>query len=170
MYRTKTYIAGDWDGDSKVIEKLYEWNENKKLNLSFHDVHEIKQAKDTSLNCSIKRSLKTRLDASKTFVLVVGEKTKDLTAGSCQYCSSYNSYQNRCCRGNSVDYRSYIEYECEIAKQDINKIVVIYNGFSVNRDKCPEELRYVGKHIPAFIFEHGKRYWNIAQIERAIMF
>lgn len=28
--------------------------------------------------CSIKRSLRERLDASKTFVLVVGDKTKDL--------------------------------------------------------------------------------------------
>lgn len=24
-YRTKTYIAGDWDGDSDAINKLYEW-------------------------------------------------------------------------------------------------------------------------------------------------
>ena len=26
-YRTKTYIAGEWDGDSVAIEQLYKWNE-----------------------------------------------------------------------------------------------------------------------------------------------
>lgn len=25
-YRTKTYIAGEWDGDSDAIEQLYKWN------------------------------------------------------------------------------------------------------------------------------------------------
>ena len=29
-YRTKTYIAGDWTGDKKAIEKLYDW---KKTNI-----------------------------------------------------------------------------------------------------------------------------------------
>ena len=46
--------------------------------LSFVDAHELTQARDTSLPCSIKRFLRERLDASKTFVLVVGDKTKDL--------------------------------------------------------------------------------------------
>lgn len=29
-YRTKTYIAGDWDGDQTAIKKLYEWKEGDK--------------------------------------------------------------------------------------------------------------------------------------------
>ncbi|MDR2736290.1 MAG: hypothetical protein LBB49_01865 [Gracilibacteraceae bacterium] len=33
----------------------------------------------SSLKCSIKKSLQTRLDASKTFVLIVGNSTKSLT-------------------------------------------------------------------------------------------
>ena len=170
MYRTYTYIAGDWERDQNVITKIQDLNKSKFWGLTFKDAHDITQARDTSLNCSIKRSLKIRLDASKTFVLVVGEKTKELTAGSCHWCDSYNSWNKYCAKGYSVDYRSFIEYECEVAKRDINKIVVIYNSFSVNRDKCPEELRYIGKHIPAFIVEYGQRYWNIAQIESAIMY
>ena len=77
-YRTKTYIAGDWTGDSDAIKKLYEWNESNYWSLSFIDAHEITKANDTSLNCSIKSSLKTRMDASKKFVLIVGENTNVL--------------------------------------------------------------------------------------------
>ena len=68
--------------------------------------------------CSIKRSLRERLDASKTFVLVVDDKTKDL---SCRYCVSYSPY-GACHRSGLVDHRSFIEYECEYAAA-IDRIV-----------------------------------------------
>mgnify|MGYP000094983320 CR=1 FL=1 len=76
-YRTRTYIAGDWDHDKDAVEALYWWNESSRYGLSFSDAHELKQARDTSLNCSIKKSLAERLDASKTFILIVGEHTKE---------------------------------------------------------------------------------------------
>lgn len=69
-YRTRTYIAGDWDHDKDAVEALYWWNESSRYGLSFSDAHELKQARDTSLNCSIKKSLAERLDASKTFILI----------------------------------------------------------------------------------------------------
>ena len=71
-YRTKTYIAGDWTGDSNAISTLYRWKNSGYFSFDFVDAHSFTQARDTSLNCSIKKSLKERLDASKTFVLVVG--------------------------------------------------------------------------------------------------
>jgi hypothetical protein len=92
--RTKTYIAGDWTGDHDAIEQLHKWKESQYWSLSFTDAHELTQARDGSLNCSIKASLSTRLDASKTFVLIVGSNTKTVRSGSCQYCSSNNSYIN----------------------------------------------------------------------------
>lgn len=52
-YRTRTYIAGDWDHDKDAVEALYWWNESSRYGLSFSDAHELKQARDTSLNCSI---------------------------------------------------------------------------------------------------------------------
>ena len=79
-YRTRTYIAGDWDHDKDAVEALHRWNESSKYGLSFSDAHELKQAKDTSLNCSIKRSLAERLDASKTFILIVGNTVVVITA------------------------------------------------------------------------------------------
>lgn len=169
MYRTQTYIAGDWTGDSEIIRKLREWNKRDNCNLHFSDVHERIQSRDTSLYCSIKKSLATRLDMSKTFVLIVGDQTDLLTKGSCQYCSCYHSsYSARCSRGGNVDYRSYIEFECQKAKRDGLKIVVIYNDFKVCRLNCPECLRYVGTHIPAYYRIGNYEHWNYYQIKEAI--
>lgn len=169
-YRTKTYIAGDWTGDKDLIDKLYEWNDSDNWALHFIDAHELTQARDTSLYCSIKKSLSERLDASKTFVLIVGEKTKSLTKGSCSYCDSYSSWTKSCRRGHSVDYRSYIEYECEKANRDGLRIVVIYNYSSVQKSKCPEVIRYKGTHINAYYRDNNwNKKWEYQKIKNAIM-
>ena len=57
-YRNKTYIAGDWDDDYDAVEQIYKWKASNKWSLDFHDAHAMKQARDTSLPCSIKKSLK----------------------------------------------------------------------------------------------------------------
>ncbi|MDE7162661.1 MAG: molecular chaperone Tir [Clostridia bacterium] len=163
-YRTKTYIAGDWTGDSDAISTLYRWKNSGYLNFDFVDAHELTQARDTSLNCSIKKSLKERLDASKTFVLVVGANTKDLRAGSCSYCNSLNSWTSTCARGYSVDRRNYIDYECEKAKEAGIRIVVLYNYSNVYRDKCPDSLRCTGTHVA--MISDGR--WDYASIKKAI--
>lgn len=46
VYRTKTYIAGDWDGDKVAIQKLYEWKESRWYTLDFVDAHSVTQARD----------------------------------------------------------------------------------------------------------------------------
>lgn len=172
QYRTKTYIAGDWTGDSDAIEKLYEWKNNKRLNLDFIDAHEYTQARDGSLNCSIKKSLRERLNISKKFVLVVGKNTKSLRNGSCQYCSNYvNSYYfgTYCKNAHSIDYRSYIEYECEMAIKDGMKIIILYNYANVDKGKCPECIKNYGKHINMYYYDSdGKCYWNYSEIRDAI--
>ena len=169
-YRTKTYIAGDWTGDVDLIQQLYKWNDSNYWALHFVDAHNLTQARDTSLPCTIKRSLAERLDASKTFVLVVGSQTNTLTKGSCQHCGSYNSWNHYCARGHYIDYRSFIQYECEKADRDDLRIVVIYNATSVQKDKCPVALRYKGTHINGYYKgSDGKYYWEYQKIKDAIM-
>lgn len=171
MRRTKVYIAADWTGDSNAIDQLHYWNDSESWSLSFPDAHEMTQAKDDSLNCNIKKSLSLRLNASKTFVLIVGNKTKYLAAGSCRYCQSYNSWGQFCARGGSVDYRSYLQFECEKALRDGLKIVVLYNGPSVDKDKCPDILRSQGMHVSMWYKESvfDKRYkWNYHAVKNAI--
>ena len=179
VYRTCTYIAGDWTGDKNLIDKLHEWNNNQKLGLKFVDVHDLTQSRDTSLPCSIKQNLRKRLSVTKTFVLIVGESTSNLTKGSCRYCPNYVSQpfnRSYCRSGNAIDTRSFIEYECEMALRDFNvglikKIVVIYKGNLVNMPlRCPQVLRNVTgiSYIPSHISENGMRSWNYQAIKKAI--
>ena len=176
VYRTKTYIAGDWTGDSNLIKKLDEWNKNKHLGLSFVNVHEVTQSSDDSLKCTIKRSLRRRMSISKTFVLIVGEKTKHLRSGSCSLCSNYVSLIQPpfCLRHNAIDNRSYIEFECEMALKDyqdgkIKKIVVIYNGLThPDNSRCPSLLQNIGLHIASDCIEDGVRKWAYMRIKDAI--
>lgn len=167
-YRTRTYIAADWDGDQSAVEVLYSWNNNKYLSLSFTNAHDLMQARDTSLNCSIKKSLKERMDASKTFVLIVGDNTASVRSGSCAYCKSYNSWGKYCARGYSVDYRSYIEYECDKAVEAGVKIVVLYNSWQVDRNKCPQVLRNRGNHVSMWHWQNDQWQWDYQAIKNAI--
>lgn len=161
-YRTKTYIAGDWTGDKDAIEQLYKWNDSKYWALSFHNAHEVTQANDSSKNCSIKASLRSRLDISKTFVLIVGNGTKSRRAGECNYC-----IDNSSC-GNSSN-KSFIEYECDKAVRDRLKIVVLYNSAMVNKDKCPDVLQDKGIHVPMCYRSNGKLYWDYSSVKKAIL-
>ena len=163
MYKTRTYIAGDWDHDYDAVEMLHFWNDSSRYGLSFSDAHDLKQARDSSLNCTIKRSLADRMNASKTFVLIVGENTISLRAGGCQYCADYRSNMwmalPYCARGNAIDNKSYINYECEKAVKDGLNIIVLYKSTIVDKTKCPEILRNVGVHVPM-------KKWNTVTWER----
>ncbi len=165
--RTRTYIAADWSGDKDAVEQLHKWNDGY-WSLSFTDAHDLTQARDSSLNCSIKRSLKLRMGASKTFVLIVGDKTDSVTAGSCRYCSSYNSWTSSCAKGRSIDYKSYIKYECEKAVESEIKIVVLYNSTIVSRSKCPEAVRYIGNHVAMMYRKEGNLYWDYNAVKNAL--
>lgn len=167
-YRTKTYIAGEWDGDNDAIQQLCKWNDNKYWSLSFTNAHDLTQARDDSLNCSIKSSLNRRLKASKTFVLIVGSKTKTARSGSCQYCTNYNSSTHSCAKGYSIDTKSYIEYECNRAVKDELKIVVLYKAARVNRSKCPDVIKNVGKHVAMCTRENGICDWNYQAVKKAL--
>ncbi|WP_429019858.1 TIR domain-containing protein [Aeromonas allosaccharophila] len=168
VYRTRTYIAGEWDGDQDAIQRLHAWNDSKHLNLSFTDAHELTQARDGSLNCSIKSSLATRFNSSKTFVLIVGKNTKSARSGRCQYCDSYNSYTGSCARRYSVDNRSYIEYECDKAINDGLNIVVLYNAATVDKSKCPESIKNIGKHVAMCYYKEGDYYWDYNAVKSAL--
>ena len=157
-YRTRTYIAGDWDHDIDAVTKLYDWNNSNYWSLSFTNAHDLTSARDDSLNCSIKASLKSRMDCSKTFVLIVGDHTNRVTAGSCSYCQSYNSYTYACARGRSVDYRSYIKYECDKAVEAGIKIIVLYKSTWADKNKCPEAVRNKGIHVPMKKYDAN---WNV---------
>lgn len=175
-YRTCTYIAGDWTGDFSAIEELHKWNESEHWGLSFTDVHSLTQSRDSSQNCSIKSSLRTRMNYCKTFVLIVGEQTNSVTSGACFWCKDYITSSNfsspSCKKGYWVDNRSYIKTECDMAVSDYKekkmKIIVLYNAENIDRNKCPEAVRWIGTHLKMYYkASDGKYYWNYAAIKEA---
>lgn len=149
-----TYIAGDWDNDNEVVDKLYAWNKSSQNPVNFANAHEITQARDESLKCSIKDSLRRRLVESNKFILIVGKHTKFLTSGRCQLCDSYNSFYHGCARGRSCDNRSFIEYECDQAMELMLDVLVLYNSSRVDRSLCPEGiLTYPdARHVPFYTY------------------
>ena len=34
-YRTRTYIAAEWDGDNDAVQQLHKWNNSNYFSLSF---------------------------------------------------------------------------------------------------------------------------------------
>jgi hypothetical protein len=156
VYRTKTYIAGEWEGDSDAIKQLYRWNEGDRWALHFKDAHKMRQCYDSSMPCTIKDSLSKRMNASKIFILIVGNNTATARKGSCSYkdCGNKKWYWDKgwVCNvsGKTYSTESFIDYECRKAYEaylnDKMKIVVLYNSASINKNKCPEILRNIGTH------------------------
>ena len=164
-YRTKTYIAGDWTGDKNAIDQLHTWNDSKHWGVTFNDAHDITQANDGILNCSIKSSLATRMDVSKTFVLIVGSGTKTRRAGECNYCSYYGN--GKCSKGHSVSNKSFIEYECDKAVRDGLKVIVLYNAAKIEKGKCIDMVKDIGTHVAMQYIENGERYWAYQSVKAA---
>jgi hypothetical protein len=80
-YRNKAYIAFDGDNDIHYYYLMKAWKHNQRdffSDFNFYDAHEINYARDSSQEESIKRQLKTRLESSKIFVLLIGQSTKYL--------------------------------------------------------------------------------------------
>lgn len=102
---------------------------------------------------------------SKTFVLIVGRNTKTVRSGSCAYCASYRNLQ--CDRGRSLDFRSYIEYECAKAVDAGIKIIVLYKYTTVRKDLCPEVVKSVGIHTNMIYYENGTYYWDYESVKNA---
>lgn len=166
--RTKTYIAADWDGDYDAIEALLKWNDSEYYGLLFTNAHDLQQSRDSSLNCSIKKSLKERMDASKRFVLIVGDSTDCVTSGSCRYCWRYSGATHRCSAGYPVDMRGYIQYECDKAVEADIPIVVLYNSTQVRKQKCPEAVRYAGTHRAMKHWVGSSLKWDYQAVKDAL--
>ena len=171
-YRTRLYLAAEWDGDRDLIDQIHKWKDSDFYSLDFRDAHELTQCRDTSLPCTIKKSLATRMNGSKIFLLIVGERTNTVTKGSCQYCEHNTIYKICSAHYVSTDTRSFIQYECEKAVNDGLKIIVLYNYANVDKSKCPEILRNLGEHIPAYHYDPSyfsrTKIWNYQLIKKAI--
>lgn len=154
-YRTRTYIAADWDNDKDAVDMLYKWNEDNSLALSFVDAHELSECRnDDTNNCNIKKNCSQNLDHSKDFVLIIGKKTKHLRAGYCMYCKDYKT-----CKYTYKTDKSFIEFECDYAVRNKLPIIVLYNSWNVDMSLCIDSVVYRAIcHVPMKKLV-GKNYW-----------
>ncbi len=123
-YRNKVYVAFDGDKDIHYYRLMQAWKQNDNTCFDFADAHSLKQARDSSSEESIKKSLRERMNNSKIFVLLLGESTKYL-------------------------YK-FIHWEIEQAiKRDMPIIVVNLNSKrSIDLQRCPNSLReHTALHI-----------------------
>lgn len=73
-----------------------------------------------------------------------------------------------------IAHKSFIDYECQLAYNawlyDDIKIVVLYNAASVNKSKCPEKLRNIGKHVSmkSYNFRTGSYEYDYQKVRAAI--
>lgn len=72
------YACFDGDNDIHYYRLMTAWHANGRFDFTFKDAHAITQARDSSSEETIKRSLRTRLNASDVFIVLVGKTTKNL--------------------------------------------------------------------------------------------
>lgn len=77
-YRNKCFTSFDGDNDIHYYRLITAWHANDNFDFSFYDAHSLTQARDSSSEESIKRSLRERLNNTKVFLLLIGEHTKKL--------------------------------------------------------------------------------------------
>lgn len=78
VYRNKTYVCFDGDNDMHYYRLMCAWKQNDHTPFSFYNAHDLNTARDSSIEETIKRKLRERLNNSKVFVVLIGEKTRYL--------------------------------------------------------------------------------------------
>ncbi|MGB5960999.1 MAG: TIR domain-containing protein [Coleofasciculaceae cyanobacterium] len=77
-YRNKTYVGFDADTDMHSYRLMQAWKAHEHIDFNFYNVHDINSNLKLTSEQTIKRQLRERFDNTKGFVLLVGEKTKNL--------------------------------------------------------------------------------------------
>ena len=164
------YIATDWDHDKNAAEELYKWREAKGWEWEFCDTHEMTQQREHAEPCMIKVAMKKRLLFCQIFVFIVGDHTDTAIHGECKTCDSYNSYLGSCKKNRFMDPRCYMKLECDLAVRAEKKIIVFYKSTSVDKTKCPPELRDVGIHA-AMVYkgQDNRKYWDYDAVNQVIV-
>lgn len=115
-YRNKTYICFDGDEDMRHYRLMEAWKAQDGSTFNFHNAHDINSANDDSTEESIKKQLRERFANSKLFIVLIGEKTKNL--------------------------RKFVPWEMEVAlKLGLPIIAVNLNGSRDRDDRCPVTIR-----------------------------
>ncbi|MDR0970996.1 MAG: molecular chaperone Tir [Bacteroidales bacterium] len=166
VIKTNFYVSALLDMDNDAIEQLHKWNNINNWGLFFYDTK--KGTFNNNYFCTIKNNVSIQLKYSHVFILIVGDRTKNLTHGSCLYCNFYNSWKSECLISKNVDIRSFVDYECENAIESGLDIIVLYNDIVVDRNKCPESIKHRGTHKAMREYKDGLYQWNYNSVYSAL--
>ena len=85
----RVYISADYDssnGDYEVVKLLNSWGQDDKHKVDFIDMSKVVSGSVSSdpdcRPCDLKQEFNRQINASSAVIFVVGDKTKDRTAGS----------------------------------------------------------------------------------------
>lgn len=136
-YRNKTYICFDGDEDMSYYRMMTAWSANPQFSFEFYNAHDLNTARDSSQEESIKKQLRERLNNSKLFIVLIGEKTRLLT--------------------------KFVKWEMEAAlRLDLPIIGVNLNGSRSRDDLVPPTIRdELVMYVPfgAKIIEYAMEHW-----------
>lgn len=197
--RKRIYISADYstnDGDRDVIDVLHSWG-----NDNYHKVDYVDTAQVISGSvsdepdcraCDLKAEFNDQINKSSSVIFIIGDKTKDRTAGSsCQRisaqgiccCTPYKQNTNgtKWCKhsiiwpANGPDIGvinsfSYLKHEFLQAEKRNKNIVVVYNSFYNQPGWLPAYMiGYEDVAAPFWIKNAwGGRTGNYAFIKKAL--
>ena len=154
----QVYISADYaadSGDREVVEVLQRWGKDNYHRVDFIDMSLVQSgsvANDLDCRpCDLKGEFNRQINASSATIFIVGDKTKNRTAGSgcernfksqfecsctpykqnvngakwCKYPSTYPASSDNV---GSINTYSYLRHEFEQAKKAKKKIIILYNS------------------------------------------
>lgn len=177
----RVYISADYsetDGDRSVVEELHKWGSDNRHKVDYVDTAQVVSgsvSKDENCRaCDLKAEFNRQINASSVVIFIIGDKTKDRTAGStCRRvsegilcaCTPYkqNVKGTSSCKIiiNPCKYRpnddvckintySYIKHEFEQAKKKNKVIVVVYNSLYKRPSWLPSYMSDYEKNAHPF--------------------
>lgn len=97
----RVYISADYDpksGDRRVVEELHKWSSDNRYKMEFVDTAQVSSG-SVSKNpdcraCDLKAEFNRQINASSTVIFIIGDKTRERTAGST--CERHWKTQREC--------------------------------------------------------------------------
>lgn len=139
MYRNKTYICFDAGSDIGYYRLMQAWKASDNTSFNFYNAHDLNVIRSWSTEETIKRNLRERLNNSKNFIVLIGEKTKNLF--------------------------KYVRWEIELACEMQLPIISVNLNKNLQFDKalCPPILHnQLAIHVGFYqrIIEHALSHWK----------
>lgn len=200
--KKQVYISADYsesNGDRDVVEKLNQWGSDNLHKVDFVDMSRVASGSVSGTTdcriCDLKAEFNRQINASSAVIIIIGNKTKDRTAG--KSCGRVNNEQKACectpykqntngakpckvktavpAKSNnvgSINSYSYLQHEFEQAKKKGKDIIVLYNSTKCETNWIPEYMsEYKEIARPFWIADdNGRTVGDYAYIKEALGF